>query len=287
MASSAACEALSAALGNSKVFGPDHAAFVESTTSYFSAFENELTPACVVRPGSKEDVSTIVKAFKPFAARGEQLAIRGGGHMSGPGSANIANGITIDMRGLTGIEVSEDQNVARIAAGEHWAGVYEKLHSLGLGVSGGRAAKVGVGGFILGGLLSRRLHRAVFVTDWRNAGGLSLFSTRRGFVCDSVVNFEVVLASGDIVNANSTENKDLWLALRGGGNNFGIVTRFDMSVFPQGEMWGGSIIYDISSSPQLFQALYNFVVDPAHDTATHFIWSGGIAQGFKAAMSNM
>ncbi len=131
------------------------------------------------------------------------------------------------------------------------------------------------------------LHRAVFVTDRRNAGGLSLFSTRRGFVCDSVVNFEIVLASGDIVNANSTENKDLWLALRGGGNNFGIVTRFDMSIFQQGDMWGGSIIYDISTSPQLFQALYHFVVDPAHDTATHFIWSGGIAQGFKAAMSNM
>jgi FAD/FMN-containing dehydrogenase len=191
------------------------------------------------------------------------------------------------MRGLTNIEISENQNVMRIAAEKHWARVYEKLHSLGLEISGGRAAKIGVGGFILGDLLFRCLHRAVFVTDWRNAGGLSLFSTRRDFVCDSVVNFEIVLASGDIVNANSTENKDLWLALREGENNFDIVTRFDMSVFPQGEMWEESIIYDISSSSQLFQALYNFVVDPTHDTATHFIWSEEIAQRFKTVMSNM
>lgn len=147
-----ACNALSAALGESKVFGPNDPAFVESTTSYFSAFENELKPACIIRPTCANDVSVTLSTFKPYAARGEQLAIRGGGHMSGPGSANINNGVTIDMRGLTGIEVDNDEKVVKIASGEHWANVYEKLDPLGLGLSGGRAAKVGVGGFVLGGL---------------------------------------------------------------------------------------------------------------------------------------
>lgn len=146
-----ACNALTTALGDSKVFGPNDPAFIESTTSYFSAFENELKPACIIRPTCAKDVSVILSTFKSFAACGEQLAVRGGGHMSGPGSANINNGVTIDMRGLTGIEVDNDKKVVKIASGEHWANVYEKLDPLGLGLSGGRAAKVGVGGFVLGG----------------------------------------------------------------------------------------------------------------------------------------
>lgn len=147
-----ACNALSTALGESKVFGPNDPAFIESTTSYFSAFENELKPACIIRPTCAKDVSVTLSTFKPYADCGEQLAIRGGGHMSGPGSANINNGVTIDMRGLTGIEVDNDEKVVKIASGEYWANVYEKLDPMGLGLSGGRAAKVGVGGFVLGGL---------------------------------------------------------------------------------------------------------------------------------------
>lgn len=54
----------------------------------------------------------------------------------------------------------------------------------------------------------------------RTTGGLSFFSSREGFICDNVVNYEVVLASGEIVNANAHKNTDLWGALRGGGNNF-------------------------------------------------------------------
>lgn len=146
-----ACNALSTALGDSKVFSPDDPAFIESTTSYLSALENELKPACIIRPTCANDLSVTLKTFKPFAAHGEQLAIRGGGHMSGPGSANINNRVTIDMRGLTGIEVDNDEKLVKIASGECWANVYERLDPLSLGLSGGRAAKVGVGGFVLGG----------------------------------------------------------------------------------------------------------------------------------------
>lgn len=50
---------------------------------------------------------------------------------------------------------------------------------------------------------------------------------------------EVVLPSGEIVNANATSNSDLWRALKGGSNNFGVVTRIDLKTFPQGKFWGG------------------------------------------------
>lgn len=85
-------------------------------------------------------------------------------------------------------------------------------------------------------------------------GGISYFSARKGFACDNIVNYQIVLANGKVVNANEKENSDLWSALKGGSNNFGVVTRFDLRAFPQGDFWGGSIVYDDSTSPSLLKA---------------------------------
>jgi hypothetical protein len=70
-------------------------------------------------------------------------------------------------------------------------------------------------------------------------GGISHLSKRYGWGCDNVRNYEVVLANSSISNINLESNPDLYWALRGGGNNFGIVTRFDLEVHPQVPMWGG------------------------------------------------
>tara|TARA_R110002003_G_scaffold109_12_gene9219 strand:+ start:3163 stop:3810 length:648 start_codon:yes stop_codon:yes gene_type:complete len=78
-------------------------------------------------------------------------------------------------------------------------------------------------------------------------GGISLFSAERGWVCDSLVNLQIVLASGAVVNANATSNSNLFAALKGGGNNFGVVTRFDFETFTQGPIWGGTVTYNSSS----------------------------------------
>lgn len=71
----------------------------------------------------------------------------------------------------------------------------------------------------------------------RATGGISYFSGFRGWACDNVENYEIVLANGKIVNASPSTNPDLFFALRGGGNNFGIVTRMDLTTLPQGNMW--------------------------------------------------
>lgn len=86
-------------------------------------------------------------------------------------------------------------------------------------------------------------------------GGFSSFSPRYGMCCDMIDNFEVVLADGQIVHANANANTDLWTALKGGSNNFGIVTRFDMRTFPQGKQWAGLIVYPISTLDENFKAL--------------------------------
>lgn len=53
---------------------------------------------------------------------------------------------------------------------------------------------------------------------------------------------QVVLANGTICNANANSHPDLWYALKGGSNNFGVVTRIDLKTFAQGKFWGGSIM---------------------------------------------
>lgn len=95
-----------------------------------------------------------------------------------------------------------------------------------------------------------------------------------GWACDNVANYEVctlvskgvfcadrkqvVLSNGSVVNANSTSNPDLYFALRGGGNNFGVVTRFDLETFPHGDMWGGQVYHPIETNRSQFEAYHWF-----------------------------
>ena len=86
-------------------------------------------------------------------------------------------------------------------------------------------------------------------------------------MCDNVANFEVVLSDGRVLNANRGENSDLWVALKGGSSNFGIVTRFDIRTFPQENFYGGVVGSGISTiSDQLkgfMDLLDNFDPDAA------------------------
>lgn len=110
--------------------------------------------------------------------------------------------------------------IASVRPGGTWAEVYRTLAPHGLTVTGARSNLVGVGGFLLG-------------------GGNSLHAAAYGWACQNVENFEVVLANGSVVDANRRSHSDLWLALRGGSANFGIVARFDMRTIPEPLTWGG------------------------------------------------
>lgn len=169
------------------------------------------------------------------------IAIKSGGHsVSGN---NIANGVTIDLSMMNSSRYDETTNLARVEPGGRWENVYANLEAQGVTAVGGRDGDVGVGGFLLG-------------------GGNSFFSGKKGFGCDSVVNYEVVLGNGSIVNANKTANSDLWRALKGGGSNFGIVTRFDLEALATRE-----ILYDLRFlAANYSDAVINTVVDFAdHD----------------------
>lgn len=98
------CAVLTFALGE-KVSYPISAAYKNSTSSYFSALENELSPSCVVRPTETADVALIITTLKRLSSVGIcQLAVRGGGHTPFAGSANINGGVTVDMSLMRGID---------------------------------------------------------------------------------------------------------------------------------------------------------------------------------------
>jgi FAD/FMN-containing dehydrogenase len=97
-----------------------------------------------------------------------------------------------------------------------------------------------------------------YSTDNGLSGGIGFFSPERGWACDSVTNFEVVLANGAVINANTTSHNDLFAALKGGQNNLGVVTRFDLKTLSQGLLWGGAIFYSNSVDEELLDTFTAF-----------------------------
>lgn len=262
MAASKGIEALQQAFPSEElaVAGTDE--YDKLNNSYLSTLQSDLEPAAIFLPRTTEDVAKFVEIVKPFALNGDtQFAVRGAGQQPVPGCSNINKpGITLDLRFLTGIELKD--GVVSLGAGERWGPIYEKLTEENLGVTGSRSALGGIGGLAL-------------------SGGLSFFSSREGFICDNVVNYEVVLTNGEIVNANANENSDLWRALRGGGNNFGIVTRFDMKTFKQGPFYGGTVFYFPDNFPGQIQAVCAELQNPDASKETHIM----ISQGYSGIMA--
>jgi FAD/FMN-containing dehydrogenase len=196
----------------------------------------------------------VSKAIAILGQRNSKFAIKSGGHNANAGFNNIDDGVTIDMQSLRKAEVSRDQ-VVRVGAGALWQGVYDEAEKRNLTVLGGRIGVVGTGGFLTGGkrsLLLRTWSRQMI--DKLRSGGISFFSPERGWACDGVVNFEVVLANGKIINANATSHHDLFVALKGGQNNFGVVTRFDLEAFPAGPIYGGRTVFGANATTALLSA---------------------------------
>lgn len=133
-------------------------------------------------------------------------------------------GIVFALANLDAKILSQDRTTVSIGPGNRWGDVYHWISEFGLAVPGGRYPDVGVGGYLTG-------------------GGLSFFGNRVGWGASSIVGAEVVLGNGTIVETSSTTHSDLLWALKGGNNNFGIVTRFDIATFELSTAFGGSLAW--------------------------------------------
>ncbi|KAG8158622.1 hypothetical protein KVR01_011744 [Diaporthe batatas] len=210
----------------------------------------KLGPACIVRPRSADEVSTALKAL---VSAGHQFAVRSGGHMSWAGANNIANGITIDLGLINHVNVDAASETVNIGPGGRWRDVYHELHKHNYTVAGGREANVGVGGFLLG-------------------GGLAFLNSQRGFACDDIISYEVVLADGSIVTADKDHHARLFRALKGGSNNFGIVTNFRMNMLSNNKIWGGLTISPKEYISSSIDAMHNFTTK-VKDNPTETVWT--------------
>jgi hypothetical protein len=104
--------------------------------------------------------------------------------------------------------------------------------------------------------------------------GISYFSSVYGLSCDNVISFELVTATGIIITVSKTSYPDLFWALRGGGNNFGLVTQFNVNALPRADtMWGGSRTYLESEWPALLEAYINLGKNANQDGKAHQILS--------------
>jgi hypothetical protein len=183
-------------------------------------FKYDKHPALIAVCASVADVQRAVS----FAAEHEVLlAVRSGGHsLAGYSSCN--GGIVLVMSELHGVKVDVSNQRAVISGGTTIGGVDAELSKHGLATPGAGASTVGYAGFATG-------------------GGRGTISPRYGYACDNIEEMEIVTADGELRTVSATSEQDLYWAVRGGGGNFGVVTRFDVRAHPVTDVVGGNILF--------------------------------------------
>jgi len=179
----------------------------------------ESQPTAIVRVQDAKDAASVVT----FAAEtGAELAVRSGGH-SGAGHSTVDGGIVIDLRDMKGIEIDVGSRTAWAEAGLT-AGEYTvAAHEHGLATGFGDTGSVGLGGITTG-------------------GGIGYLTRKHGMTIDSLLAAEIVTADGEIRLVDEDHEPDLFWAIRGGGGNLGVVTRFRFALHEVGEVYGGMLV---------------------------------------------
>jgi FAD/FMN-containing dehydrogenase/pimeloyl-ACP methyl ester carboxylesterase len=189
-------------------------------------------PALVVQPISALDVAAAVE----FAAAHRLLvSIKGGGHNIG-GTAMAPCGLTFDMSRMRDVTVDPATRLARVGPGCRLADVDRATQEHGLATVLGFVSEVGVAGLTLG-------------------GGFGYLTRRFGWTVDNLEEVEIVTADGRIRVASRAEEAELFWALRGGGGNFGVVTRFTFRLHEVGpRVYGGLIAWPFERATEVLQA---------------------------------
>jgi FAD/FMN-containing dehydrogenase len=176
-------------------------------------------PGVILRPRSAVDVA---KAIALAAKAGVALSVRSGGH-SGAAHGTNDGGIVIDVRDLNSLKIDEAERTAWAGTGLTAGEVSAAVTAKGLAVGFGDAATVGIGGITTG-------------------GGVGYLSRKHGLTVDSVLAAEVVTADGTVQTVDANTNPDLFWAIRGGGGNFGVVTKFKFQLHPLHSFTGGILV---------------------------------------------
>ena len=176
-------------------------------------------PAVIVRAANAADVAAAVTTARES---GLPLAVRSGGH-SGAGHGSVDGGMVIDLRDMKALDIDPAAKTAWAETGLTAAEVTGAAASHGLAIGFGDTGSVGIGGITLG-------------------GGVGYLGRKHGLTIDNLLAAEIVTADGQITRADADTNPDLFWAIRGGGGNFGVATRFLYRLHDVPSVVGGILI---------------------------------------------
>lgn len=189
------------------LFRPSDAGYADASAIWNGMVARK--PGIIARPTDVDDVRTAVRAASELDIL---TAIRCGGH-SLAGFSTCEGGLIIDLSRMRKVTVDSTARRARFAGGCLLGTIDTATQKAGLVFPAGVVSHTGASGLILG-------------------GGTGWLTRRFGLSCDNVEGFSLVTADGALVRATSTENPELFWALRGGGGNFGVVTEFEVRLHP-------------------------------------------------------
>jgi FAD/FMN-containing dehydrogenase len=218
---------------NGRVISPDDAGYDQARTVFYGGFDRR--PQVIIRVADATDVARVLELARET---GLELAIRSGGH-SLAGHSVCEGGIVLDLGQLRALDLDVAGRTAwaqtGLTAGEYTTAA--GAHGLATGF--GDTASVGIGGLTLG-------------------GGVGFLVRKHGLTIDDLLAAEVVTADGQLLRADAEEHPDLFWALRGGGGNFGVATRFQFRLHPLGTIVGGILL--LPATPEVIAA---FVAEAA------------------------
>jgi FAD/FMN-containing dehydrogenase len=200
-----------------RVLGPDDAGYDEARAIMLGG--SDPKPALIVRPGSDADVARAVTLARET---GLPLAVRSGGH-SGAGHGTADGGVVIDLRDMKAVDFDVENRTAWAEAGLTAAEFTTAAAAHGLAVGFGDTGSVGLGGITLG-------------------GGVGFLARKHGLTIDSLLAADLVTADGEVVRVDETSHPDLFWAIRGGGGNYGVATRFQFRLHPVDQVVGGMLV---------------------------------------------
>ena len=263
-----------------KVIRPGDAEYDAARTVFLGGVDKH--PALIVRVADTDDVSRVIALARET---GLELAVRSGGHSSA-GHSVTEGGIVLDLSAMKGIEIDVAGRTAWVETGLTAVEVTKALSAHGLAVGFGDTGSVGIGGITLG-------------------GGIGLLTRKFGMTIDSLLAADIVTADGELVRTDANEHPDLFWAIRGGGGNFGVATRFKyrLSEVPQVLGWMliqpataetiAAFIAEAEKAPDELTTIANvmpcppmpFVAEEHHGKLVNFamvVYAGDTASGERA-----
>jgi FAD/FMN-containing dehydrogenase len=198
------------------VIAPGDADYDSARTTFYGGIDHH--PAVIIRVRNADEVARVIALARET---GMELAVRSGGH-SPVGHSISHGGITLDLSLMRDLQIDVDTKTAWAEAGMTAGEYTNAVGAHGLATGFGDTGSVGIGGITLG-------------------GGVGYLVRKYGLTIDSLLAAEIVTADGELLHIDANSHPGLFWAIRGGGGNFGVVTRFKFQLQDVDEIVGGML----------------------------------------------